>query len=378
MALRIRGKKGYYSAYFRTVKARPDGSLKYATVTVCLGTADLVTARAMEAELMAKNKAARLHQRAQAHLAQLDIAAGLRPPEEAPVITKDRRRKRLKLADGIATAEKYREVSADGKKIWNRFVRNVGCNYFDEVTPEVALAYLQKFYGAPDKGKSFNNNKSALSGVFKFCMVDAGVSANPFLVIPIRRFTSEHQRPFTLEEFQRIHAAAVEPWKTACLIAWHTGMRQETVFNLEWSKLDGDVITANPGKTARFGREVQVPLHPQVMQRLSELPRIDNKIFGCFKFSRKSSGFKLYFGNLLDSLGITSTSAGIVNFNCFRDSFITRCDENNVPRHATRGVVGQVTDDVTDLYSHDLATARRIQQFPWVSLDSLGKNKKNE
>lgn len=377
MALRKRGKKGYYSAYFQSVRTRPDGTLKFVHVTVPLGTADLVTARALEAELMAKNKAARLHQRAQAHLAKLDIAAGLRPPEDDPVITRDKRRKRLKLADGIATAEKYREVSDDTRKIWNRFLKHATVTYFDEVTPEVALAYLQKLYGDPDKGKSFNNNKSALSGIFKFCLVDAGMSSNPWAVIPIRRFTSDHQRPFTEEEFKRIYAAAAEPWKTATLIAWHTGMREETVFNLRWSKLVGDVITAKPGKTARYGREVQVPLHPQIMERLAQLPRVNDHIFGCFKFSRKSSGFKLYFGNLLDSLGIYAEGEDLVNFNCFRNSFITRCDENNVPRPATRGVVGQVSDEVTDLYSHDLVTARQIQNFPWVNLDNLEEMAKN-
>ncbi len=71
MALRKRGKSGFWHAYFRTVVARPDGTLKYATTTVNLGTSDLSAARAMEAELMAKNRAARLHQRACAHLARL-------------------------------------------------------------------------------------------------------------------------------------------------------------------------------------------------------------------------------------------------------------------------------------------------------------------
>jgi integrase len=371
MALQKRGKKGYYSAYFRTVQARPDGSLKYATVTVNLGTADLRTARALEAELMAKNTAARLHQRAEAHMIRLDIAAGIRPAEDAPVITRDKRRKRLLLGDGIATAEKYREVSADTRKIWRRFVESVSCQYFDEVTPEVALSYLQDKYGDPDKGKTFNNNRSALSGIFRFCLVDAGMSDNPFAVVPMRRFISEHQRPFSEEEFKRIHAAAKEPWKTAVLIAWHTGMRKETVFNLRWSNLDGDVITAMPGKTARFGRAVEIPLHPQVMQRLEQLPRVNDFVFGCFKVSRTTKDFRYYFGELLDQLGIYSGPDGIVNFNCFRDSFITRCDEYNVPRHATRGIVGQVSDDTTDLYSHDLVSARKIQNLPWVDLDNL-------
>ena len=105
------------------------------------------------------------------------------------------------------------------------------------------------------------------------------------------------------------------------------------------------------------------------MKRLEELPRVNDYVFGCFKFSRKSSGFKTAFGTLLDSLDIRDNELGIVNFNCFRDSFITRCDQENLPRHATRGMVGQVSDDTTDLYSHDLETARRIQKFPWVKLE---------
>ena len=375
MALRQRGKKGFWHAYFRTVVAKPDGTLKYASTTVNLGTTDLITARAMEAELMRRNAAARLHQRAEAHLIRLDIAAGKRPPEDLPAITREHRRHRLKLADGIETAKKYRSVSYDTAKIWNRFVRSVPYRYFDEISPDAALAYLNERYGASDKGKSFNNNKTALSSIFRFCLVDAGMSGNPFAIIPDRKFSSAHQRPFTEEEFIRIYHAAPEPWKTASLIAWHTGLREETVFNLRWSSLDGDVITATPGKTARYGRAVRIPLHPQIMQRLAQLPRNDDFIFGAFKFSRKSSGFKLAFGKILAELEIRDNADGIVNFNCFRDSFITRCDQLGLPRHATRGVVGHVKDDTTDLYSHDIQTARRIQNFPWVT---LGKDENGE
>ncbi len=84
MALRKRGKNGYWHAYFRTVVSLPDGTLKYATTTVNLFTDDLVAARALEADLMAKNKAARAHQRATAKLRQLEVAAGVRPVADLP------------------------------------------------------------------------------------------------------------------------------------------------------------------------------------------------------------------------------------------------------------------------------------------------------
>lgn len=373
MALRQRGKNNYWHAYFRRVLALPDGRLKYMTTTVNLGTADLIEARALEAELMRKNRETRLHQRYLAHLARLDHDATATPGEAAPDLrpVRDHKRKRLKLADWRTAAEKYRKISADTAKIFERFVRGVPVRYFDEVTPEIALQYLQARYGEEGKGKSFNNNKTALNSVFRFLLVDAGMSMSPFAAIPNRQHNAEHQRPFTEDEFKRIYHAAAEPWKTACVIAWYTGMREETVFNLRWDQLDGDLLTTTPGKTARYGRAVQIPFHPAIVKRLETLPRVNEYILGLAPKTRRNNSFHRYFGTLLDGLGIFADARGIVNFNCFRNSFITRCDELGLPRHATRGIVGQVSDDTTDLYSHDLATARRIQDFPTVDLDTL-------
>lgn len=40
-----------------------------------------------------------------------------------------------------------------------------------------------------------------------------------------------------------------------------------------------------------------------------------------------------------------------------------------VPRHAVRGLVGHISDSQTDLYSHDLTSARLVQSLPRVKLD---------
>jgi len=373
MALRKRGKKGYWHAYFRTVISQPDGRLKYATTTVNLGTADLREARALESELMRKNSESRLHQRYLAHCSRLEAAAvavpGSPKPDLRPV--REHRRSRLKLKDWRQAAEKYRSVSSDTAKIFDRFVQHVPVTYFDEVSSDVALRYLQEFYGGEGKGKSFNNNKTALNSVFRFLLVDAGMSASPFAAIPNRKHEAQHQRPFSEDEYRRIYHAAAEPWKTAVVIAWYTGMREETVFNARWDQIDGDVLTTKPGKTARYGRSVRVPLHPEIMKRLPALPHVNEFILGVQPKTRKNKSFHSYFGDLLDSLGIVDDDRGIVNFNCFRNSFITRCDEYGLPRPATRGIVGQVSDQTTDLYSHDLVTARRVQSFPTVDLGEL-------
>ena len=369
MALRKRGKTGCWHAYFRTVTALPDGRLKYATTTVNLGTSDLVTARAMEAQLMAKNKAARLHQRATAVMTRLEIAAGDRipTPDEMQIPARTHRKKRLKLKDWYNAITKYRDISYDIRKKFERFIKKSPYIYFDEVTPEAALTYLQTYYGGEGQGKSFNNTRTALNTVFRFLLIDAGMPESPFSRIPYRKHTSAHQRPFTDEEFTRIYSAAEEPWKTACLIAWHTGLREESVFKLRWSDIEGDVLTILPGKTARFGRAVRIPIHPQLMECLSALPHKTGLVLG--RFSRESKAFHSAFRQILDRAGISAKPGEVLNFNCLRNSFVTRCDEAGIPRHAIRGVVGHVSDDTTDLYSHDLKTARLVQSLSPAHID---------
>jgi len=52
-------------------------------------------------------------------------------------------------------------------------------------------------------------------------------------------------------------------------------------------------------------------------------------------------------------------------FLIFYFSFITRLGlPVGVPRHALRGIVGHTSDAMTDLYSHDLTSARTIQAIP--------------
>ena len=163
-------------------------------------------------------------------------------------------------------------------------------------------------------------------------------------------------------------------WKSASLIAWFTGLRQKDVFLLRWDQIDGDVLTTLPAKTARFGRAVRIPIHPQLAEALRKLPRRGDRVLGAWDYDPESISFRRLFGSLLRKLDIRDNLHGIVVFNSFRDSFITRCDAAGVPRHAIRGIVGHTEDNTTDLYSHDLTSARQVQQLPRVKLGELAEN----
>lgn len=286
---------------------------------------------------------------------------------------------------GIALAKMWnlaltrRELSDRHHAEWERFLVGLPHNvkYADQVTPKVALDYLERNYGGKS-GKTYNNHKTALNTIYRLCLVEAGLSQSPFAPIANRRVTDvEHHRSLTEKEFVKAFKAAAEPWKTAMLISWHTAMRKETCFRLAWEHIDPNdnppSITIVPGKTARFGRAVYIPIHPQLWDWLCKLPRPESDstpILSQFPKRNKwtDNDNLTYCAGLFRSLGIADTAEGKASFHSLRASFITRCDEAGISRLATKSVAGQTEDNITDLYSHDKETAKQILNLPPLKL----------
>jgi integrase len=368
MALRKRGKAGYWHAYFDTIRETEDGPRRVRT-TINLGTADKSEARALESELMRKNREAILRKRVERILSSSEF------PNSSPVPERVHRKRRLLIQDALDVAKKYRVVGATTGKIWRKFQREINLKWMHELTSEQAYAYLDE-HCPGESGKRFNNVRSCLNTVYQLTLMESGLAESPFAKIPQRRLQSKHQRPFTQEEFVRIYEAAQQPWKSAALIAWFTGLREKDIFLLRWDCIEGDVLTTVPAKTARFGRGVRIPIHPQLAAELAALPHVNERVLGAWKYTPDYIRFRRAFGEILRGLGIQADERGIVNFNSLRDSFVTRCDEAGIPRHAIRGIVGHTSDRMTDLYSHDLETARLVQGLPSVPLDKQEKNTK--
>ena len=360
MAIHKRGKKGLYSSYFRGLDERPDGTLVSVRREVCLHTSDAITAAALDLRLREREAKRRAELRARAFARQL-MDSDILKPVAAVVPVQEHRPRRLKLSDALDAAAKYASVSPTAAQLWRRFAKFAKVDYIDQITPELVHEYLRQY----ERGKTWNQNKWAIGRIIKLTRMESGVAASPVDLILSRRNDSQHQRPISEEEFVRLYNAAPEPWATAVLIGWHTGMRQRDVASLRWCEIIDGNIVKTPGKTSRFGRAVQIPIHPQLEEALEDLPRGSDYVLGAWwPGGRVTNASRAQFGDLLESVGIASNAEGIVNFNSLRDSLATRCDENDVPRHATRGVLGHTSDEMTDLYSHDLVSAQRIRELP--------------
>jgi integrase len=290
---------------------------------------------------------------------------GQATPEPARNVLQETKR-RLKINRILDVCQRYKELSVNHTRAFNRFISSLSNNitYADEITGDMAFDYLHANYGELS-GKAWNNNKTYLHSIFKTILLDAGLSESPFARVIQKRDNGKHQRPFTDAECKMIINAAKEPWKSAAIIAYHTGLRQKDIFELRWNNINGNIITVTPAKTSRHGKAVQIPIHSELSKYLSTLPRKNQRVLGFSDTKCHNSGsFTTAFGKILEELNIEDTEHGIVNFNSFRNTFITRCRAAGIAEHAIRGIAGHGTKELTDLYSHDITSAMAILQLP--------------
>lgn len=284
------------------------------------------------------------------------------------------KKNRLKLSDMFELAGKYRKLSVTHQRAWERFTSSINVKYAEEVTPQIALEYLKQNFGHGN-GKSFNNHKTYLNTIFKLCLVDGNLSSSPFEnVMNMRLTNTENHRPLTQNEFVSLFKAAREPWKTAMLISWHTGMRKSDCFTLRWIDIHSDYIEKIPQKTSRFKRSVYIPLHPELKSHLEKFCPTNKRKPSEMVFSEYfPNGYKempgneqRYIMNLFSSCEVESDKNGKASFHSIRASFVTRCEQAGIPRSAIRSMVGHTTDTMTDTYSQDRETPKKILSLPSV------------
>ena len=261
-----------------------------------------------------------------------------------------------------------RELSSTHQKHWKSFVSRIGKRYADEVTPQVALAYLEKHYSGGN-GKTFNNVKSNLNTVFRMCLVEAGLSQSPFAPIANRRVTEvEHHRNLTDEEIDRIMAApsAPEYAKIMTMLSRWTTQRLETCARMtpEMFDFEKKVFIIDPGKNARFNEWVCCPIFPKlekfITPILAKCKHPQRPIVQQFDYPKKNDYFSAEFRELLISLCIRDNETGKASFHSLRGSAITWLKENGVDRETRRSITGHDSQDVEDVYARDIANISRL------------------
>ena len=279
-------------------------------------------------------------------------------------------RKRLRISAMWDLALSRRKLSASHRKLWSSFVARSGMTFADQCTPAAALAYLERNYSAGN-GKTWNNAKSALSTVFRLCLVEAGLPASPFRLVPQKLVeTVETHRNLTEEEFDRLFAAASPQLQVLLMLSRWTTQRLETCARMTPEMFDFDrlVFVIDPGKTRRFKKWVCCPVLPPLEAYIRPLLakcKPGRPIFLSFGDHTKQTCSR-ECSRLCRELGILDTPAGKASFHSVRGSAITWYKEHGVRGEELRAITGHTTDKVEDIYARDIASlaaiARRFRE----------------
>lgn len=215
--------------------------------------------------------------------------------------------------------------------------------------------------------------RGRLNYFFNYCVAQKFIEINPIdlrklpKLPPARRvgkqiFSKEMYNKLVLDLRHRTDT----DWHDAAIVGYNTGLRLSDMACLKWTDFDwnGEFLTLIPRKTKRYGKEILVPMSPELFEVLNRRKNhpddrflTDDYVFPAFKASYEQSGH-----NLLKSAFIyRCRRAGLenVSYHCLRHTFVTRMLEGG----ANYGEVGKMTGQ----------SLKTIQGYHHVSLDSLRK-----
>lgn len=345
----IRRRGEFWHAVWREGGRRVERSLR---------TSDEGEARELETALMSALRA----RRKAASLESL-----MRPPGEPRRRGAAAPSASLAMSEAVEVGRRHRALGAEHEREWGRLREAVGVRLVSELTPSVCLDYMDSHFGGRS-AKRYNNVLTLLNTVCRSCLVEAGLDASPFASLMPRRGEAEHYRQFSRDEISRIFdALSAHPrWRLLSLIAMHTGLRLESCRRLSPSMVSDGMITIMPGKTARFGRSVQIPLTAALAEELAAVPVPSPDAPYCEAYPDEpyltvGGVTRAFYSRLLDSLGIADTDEGGVGFHSWRVTYVSRLSGAGVDDRVIRGIVGHASQRMTDLYNHDTESARRAR-----------------
>ena len=219
------------------------------------------------------------------------------------------------------------------------------------------------------------------------------ITHNPAAGVERIEGASIQREPFTLEEVQRLMAAAPDvEWRGMILLGLYTGGRIGDLAHLVWGDVDmvRGLISFVPEKTKKNGKAVVVPLHPSLAAFLRGLEHPGDACAPIFpKLARKKvsgeHGLSRVFARLMPAAGVDAMEVETGfraktggpgkgkarklsrrSFHSLRHTAVSMMANNGVSEELRRKVTLHASGDVHARYTHhDPSTLRgAIESIP--------------
>lgn len=294
-----------------------------------------------------------------------------------------------------------RDIGLDHERLYRYGIRGLvqwlqkeypAIELIQNVTEEMATAYMAIYWKKGISGKSFNTLLNNLSIVFRLFLKED----DPFRNIPKKSGMSQERYPFSIEQLKAIwkllssedfYLPDKEEMKVLYILALNTGLRCGDICQLRWNTVNMGhrTITLMPSKTSHSsGKKVVIPVNQCAYDALSTIERTDDYVLpNVAKRYKKSSGTIYYLTRvMLEQAGIKTTeksddrhrSVAIVRygFHSFRHTFASMLIEQGTSQTAVSRLLGHTTLAMTDRYVHigDQTKIKAVEALPSLVLSS--------
>jgi integrase len=266
----------------------------------------------------------------------------------------------------------------------------------DSLTPTVIREFRDKQLARGKSAHTCNLDVKIVAMPLRAAARNGYLLRNPCDAVEALATDSESKQPFTIDQVEKLLAAAEGEWRGMILVGLYTGARLGDVARLKWKNiefgtgLETGILRFLPAKSDRKkkrGKELVLPLHPTLAAYLLNLPSSDDG--EAFIFPKQAvrkipgrSGLSMSFAAIVKKAGIVSevtrerkaaegageTSAGrtgrALTFHSLRHTLTSIMHNAGVSVELRQLVTGHASAEMNRHYSHtDPETLR----------DALGK-----
>jgi integrase len=243
------------------------------------------------------------------------------------------------------------------------------------IAPRDVMTFRDAETKAGKSGKTANLAVKIIGGAFNAARRQGLIQSNPAESLEALPHKAESKEAFTREQMADLLAAATsEDWRGAMLLAYFTGARLRDVANMKWTSIDlsAKAIRFTPQKTARTGKEIIIPIHPQLEDHLMKIAGQDDPDAFLFPTlaGRKTGGahgLSKTFSGIMEKAGIAAGAArprkeekgrkvgraiSKLSFHSFRHGFNSAMANKGIAQEIRQLLTGHASAEMNKNYTH--------------------------
>lgn len=276
---------------------------------------------------------------------------------------------RSKPRNSLVTDRTFKEYESHWKNLVAWLEENhPPVQYMNEITLDMAEKFLASEWKKGIAARSYNERITKFRSLFSSLHKNAGLSKNVWQETSKMKEAVISKKPLSPEQLKEIFYVADDSLKALFFIGMYTGLRRGDCCKLKWENIDFEkgIITVRPGKTKVYGKEINIPIHPVLLEVLLHLRReVEEKEEYVLpdiadRYDKNSKYLTDKITKTFEKAGVKTCvkrkgsvrKANVYGFHSFRHSFVSFCASGGVPVHVVMELVGHNSKTVHQIYQH--------------------------